>query len=648
MLTLTHMVDGEETTIHVPETYDDLDSFSAWLSRRQGVPLALDTETTGTEAYSASFKVRTVQIGDTSTAWVIPIDERSEAFIACAHHKISVAIAEHTSWTMHNAPYDILALDRQGLLIDGPKALQRKTLDTFLAAHLRDPRAAGEDNAVGHGLKALSSQWVDLWAADTQSGLTEVFRKDFKLTKAKGWAAPMLTFHETYLRYAGLDVIYTSRLRIELLAILEQRGLMNLLRWEHRIQSVTLGMEARGILVDVDYTEKLVLELHDEAEWGRTVSLDFGVENINSTQQVADALVRAGVKLTSKTPSGKLQVNSDVLLPLAGMTPYWTPIEGATPHPLAEAIVRAKRADKWRTAYVEAFLNSRDSNDRVHPGIKSLAARTGRMSVVAPPLQQLPAGDWRIRRCLIADPGNVFISSDFSQIELRAIAANAGVKEMISAIETGQDLHDRTASLVWADWAARAKDDPMRKKQRGIAKNVAFGYAYGAGPAQVSKTAGISYAEAKAVIMAFERAYPELAAYSDQLQREASSNDWLITTAFGRQLPVSPNRGYAALNYGIQSTARDLFAEALLRVDKLPGLSDRLSLVIHDEILHQAPRGEAVEQAAAVRSAMQRTYRGVPIDSDSEIGYGGSWGSFYGVPRELDRSPEDYEMKERE
>ena len=629
MLTLTHKVRDEQVRINVPETREDLQSLAEALSALSRTYLALDTETTGTGAYTRSFRVRTVQVGTGTDAWVVPIDERDPGFVAEARRILTTFLTQHRYLVMHNAPYDIIALERAGLLCNGTSDLQQRTIDTQLMAQLLDPRAAGDDNAVGSSLKGQAAARIDLWAADTQDGLTEVFRKDFKLTKDKGWAAEGLTNHETYLRYAGLDVIYTSRLLAEYGRLIKARGLSKLMDWERRIQAVTLNMQVRGVLVDVDYTQGLVQQLHDDADQYRAVALTYGVENINSTKQVADALVASGVKLTAKTPSGALAVGKDVLLPLAGLTPYWVPIDGATPHPLAEAVVKAKRAEKWRVAYAEAFLE-RDSNDRVHPGIRSLAARTGRMSLVDPPLQQLPSGDWRIRRCLIPDPGNVFISTDFSQIELRVMAANAGVAEMIDAIKTGEDLHNRTATLIWPEgWG---------EKQRKIAKNVAFGYVYGAGPKKIAETAGITYPEARKVVQAFERGYPEIPNYANRLQEEAERNNWLIVTDYGRELPVAPSKAYAAVNYAVQGAARDLFAEALLKVDDL-GLRDRVALPIHDEILHQAPIAEAEEQAQVVRTAMQRDWHGVPIDADSEILWGESWGSGYGIPPEHDRNP---------
>lgn len=637
MKVLPYTVAGDRVVINVIETTDDLNEFVQWLVRTEGKILALDTETTGTNIYARGFKLRTVQIGDETTAYVLPIDERSDSMIAQTRSLLQKVITKRGKWMLHNVPFDTLALSRSGLLQCSVRDFQAQTVDTYLMAHLLDPRKAREDNAIGHGLKALSSALVDPLAADTQNGLIHIFRTVFKLSKDKGWAAVGLTFNDTYLLYGGLDVIYTSRIYSVLMHRLKVRGLTGLLEFEQKVQSATLGMEARGILIDVDYTERLVQELTDEAEQNKEVAARFGVENINSTAQVADRLIASGVKLTAKTKSGADQVSADVLLPLAGLTPYWTPIEGATPHPLATAIVRAKRAEKWRVAYAEASLENRDEHDRVHPSLQSLAARTGRMSISTPPLQQLPAGDWRIRRCFIPDPGHVFISSDFSQIELRVIAANAQVEQMIDAIKTDVDLHNRTADLIWPDgWT---------KKQRGIAKNVAFGYAYGAGPKKISETAGIPYAEARKIVTAFENAYPEIPKFSDKLQEEARSNGWLITTSYGREMPLSPQKTYPALNHATQSTARDVFADALLKVDE--ALGDRLVLPIHDEILHQAPITEATEQAQRVRSIMQGSFHGVPIDADSDILYGGSWGSGYGIPPEFDRVPEDHNLKEK-
>lgn len=192
----------------------------------------------------------------------------------------------------------------------------------------------------------------------------------------------------------------------------------------------------------------------------------------------------------------------------------------------------------------------------------------------------------------------------------------------------GEDLHDRTATLIWGE--------NFTKKQRSMGKNVAFGKVFGAGAKKIAQTAGIPVAEASAVVREFNRAYPEIDAWSELLQYRAAHNHHLVTTSFGRELPVSPHKMYAALNYDTQSTARDLFARAMQRVSDA-GLGSALVLPIHDELLHQASLGYAEEQAARVAELMHDDFKGVPIDADSEIAGMRSWGANYGCPSELDR-----------
>ena len=627
MRTYPYRVSGSPVDIYVPETEDDLRRFEEWARLHSMEYIGLDTETTGVDLYVSDFKVRTVQFASEDEAWVLPIDERSEVFIRAARQIIHRVLNSDMMFVLHNTTFDIIALKNIGL-VDDLVDFHKRCVDTYLMAHILDPREAGQDMSAGHGLKTLCQKWVDWRAADTQDGLTEVFRKQFKKTKNTGWGVEGLTLDSMYLTYAGLDPIYTLRLLHVLGPMLRRRGHSTLYNWEMEVQRTTMLTEYRGILLDMEYTEMLHAQLLDEAEAWAERAREFGVENVNSTTQVAEALVKSGVKLTKQTATGKPSVSSSVLLPLAGLDPTWTEIEGVKPHPVAEAVIKSKRAAKWNKAYVEAFLSKRDRNDRVHPGINSLAARTARMSISNPPLQQLPSKDWKIRRCFIADEGHVFISTDFSQVELRVIAADAGVSAMIDAIKTGVDLHDRTATLIWGE--------NFTKKQRGLGKSVAFGKIFGAGASKIAQTAGISDQEAREVVRAFNKAYPEIDAWSETLIERAEENHHLVTTYFGRELPVSPHKMYAALNYNTQSTARDLFARAMQRVVEY-GYGDRISLMIHDELLHQAPRAMVDEQAAKVAKLMHDVYRGVPIDADSEVSPTRSWAGLYGCPPELDR-----------
>lgn len=625
MRTLTHTVAGSPVTIHVAESREDYEAAQVWVSSRPRSPLGLDTETTGLHIYGADFTVRTVQVGDGEEAYVLPVGTDS------GDAAIRGILASHPRFVLHNAPFDILALSRAGLA-DRDHLLE-SAYDTYILAHLLDPRAAGEEGAVGLSLKALTNVYVDPDAQDPQRALLHVFH-ELGRTKNTGWSHPDLISNETYLRYAGLDPIYAVRLMAELGPIVKSMGLSRLAHWEHDIQRVTTRMVDRGVLIDVDYTRDLITDLDREADQYRTQAARYGVSNINSTAQVREALLAMDVPLTERTATGNLSTSADVLLPLAGLTPYWDPIPGATVNPLAESVVKAKRAMKWRKAYAESFLDLRDENNRLHPSIKSLAARTARMSVSNPPLQQLPAGDWRIRRAVVADPGNVFVSSDFAQVELRVLAANADVSEMKRAIAAGESIHKATASLIWgADYS---------KKQYGTAKNVNFLKVYGGGAAKLAKTAGIPETDARDVFDAFDKAYPEVHRYGRKLQRDATQDNWAITTPTGRRLPLSRERSYAATNYSVQSTARDLFAKALLAVSALPNMDDALSLIVHDEIITQVPVDSAAEVAQLVADTMSMSYLGVPIDSESEVFWGGSWGSGYGIPADRDHVPDQH------
>lgn len=551
MIRLPHTVNGESLNVLCIETLADVDKAVQDLGRQ----IAVDTETTGLNPYASDFKLRTVQIGTGHVAYVFPLDERSDELISHARDAIALILRRSERVLMHNAAYDLIVLDRAGLLSAPLLDFQRKVGDTYLMAHLLDPRDVQEHGSAGLSLKGLSSKYVDWDAADTQNGLTEVFRKEFKRTKDTGWSAPGLTQHPTYLLYAGLDVIYTARLYKELLSRLKHLGMYNLYLREQEIANITLGMEANGVLLDVDYTRKLVQDLHDESAQWQEVARSYGVENVYSTDQVVAAFLREGITLTKKTPKGNFSVGKDVLLPLAGLTPNWEVIEGTNPHPLAEAVARSKRADKWRVAYAEQFLERMDSNNRVHADIKSLAARTARFSISTPPLQQLPSGEWLIRRCFLADEGHKFISTDFSQIELRVLAALANVEQMKEAIASGADLHDRTATLVFGKG--------FTPKQRKLAKNVGFAYVYGGGPKKIADTAGVTVAEARKVVRGYERAFPEVPRYSEKLQEAAEKDAWCIWTEYGRRLPVSPDKRYAALNYCLAPGTRILTSELL-------------------------------------------------------------------------------------
>lgn len=610
MKVLTHRVAGAPVTVYFPSRPADLAGFWAFLDRPRRA-LAVDTETTGLDIYSRSFALRLVQFGDEREAWVLRADVFASAIEEAFRRWAGPLL-------FHNATYDLLVLDHAGLLLleDG----YGRAFDTRILAHLIDPRLRSE-GGTGHGLKELSAVFVDAEAPDTSEGLKEVFRKEYGATKETGWSVIDVD-HPTYVLYAGLDVILTSRLFEVLGPVVRQRGLDNLSRFEHTLAGLLARLERRGFLLDVAYTERLRHDLHDEALRRQADAAVYGVANVNSVAQVSEALLGMGETLTEKTPSGKWKVDKGVLLPLADLDLDLKPIGARTPNPLAEAVFHAKRSEKWATAYAAAMLDLRDAGDRIHPKINSLQARTARMSISRPPLQQLPSGDWTIRRCLIADPGMTIVAADYAQVELRVLAALAKERRMIEAIESGQDLHDVTALALFGEG--------FTKGQRKLAKTVGFGKVYGGGAATLSRQAGVTLDTAKRAAAAYDRNFPGIKRLARSLQERAQYGEREVVTPSGRRLPLDRDRLYSATNYLVQSSARDVLAQALLDLDEA-GLTDHLLLPVHDEVIAQAPAADAADLARELAKVMTMSFHGVQLDAEASV-YGPSWGHGYGAP----------------
>ncbi|AYN58523.2 DNA polymerase I [Arthrobacter phage Maureen] len=610
MLTLTHTIDGEECRIYFPERRQDLVGFDAFLAQGDKV-LSIDSETTGLDIFTPGFKCRLVQIGNKVEAWVLRVDLFADA--------IRRAIRQDRYFVAHNAPYDALVIDRHlGVKVE---EWSSRLFDTRIFAHLIDPRQPHEGGA-GLSLKPLSAIYVDEAAPDTQEGLTAEFRR-LGFTKATGWAGIPID-NELYVRYAGLDVILDARLFAELAPIIKDLGLADLSQFEHHLQGLLMILQRRGMRLDVDYIQDLRRDLAAESEQFGLVAKRYGVDNVNSTAQISSALLAMGETLTETTDSGLLKVDKEVLMPLADLDREWQRIEARDANPLADAVLRAKRAAKWDTSYAEAFLTLRDEDDRLHPSIGSLAARTARMSVSRPPLQQLPSGDWKVRRAVVADPGHLMISSDYDQIELRVLAALADVKGMKHAIATGIDLHDYTATLIWGEG--------FTKFQRKLGKGIGFGKVYGGGKVTLARQTGAPLDAVAAAIAEYDRVYPEIRKYAGRLQRRAEYGKKEVITVSGRHLPLDRDRLYAVTNYMIQSTARDILAQAIVDCFDA-GLGDYLLLPIHDELLAQAPAGDAKDVAAELGRVMSSTFYGVPLTSSGEV-TGKNWGAAYGADPE--------------
>lgn len=596
---LFYEVNGEVTETRVAETDEDIEMFSEWANLRTCV--AVDTETTGLDLFSGEFRVRTIQFGDSLDAWVLPLD-----VLDIDNEWLQATLDGFETIVMQNASYDLLAL-RQGR---GIEVSWNQIRDTKILAHLVDPREVKEGGP-GLSLSDLTRHYISAEVADDVKDSMTRMAKENKLKKADLFR-DIDIWDETYLLYAGMDVILTSRL-FNILMPLVPPVSRSLVEHEHELAEVCMEIEANGFLLDNDYAQRFSQEMLEAAtDWELVALEEYGVEKVNSGDQVAEALLKMGVKIPDRTPTGKYKVDQKLLESLVEQG-----------NGLAEAVLEAKKAKKWRTTWVQKFLDEASALNRCHASIHPLRARTARMSITGIPAQTLPSGDWKVRRCFIADPGEVVISADYQAQELRVLAALSGDKNMIQAFAEGADLHQITAD---------ASGVP-----RSAGKTTNFAYVYGSGPINIAETCGITVDKAKEVIAGFEKSYPAVKKYNQRLQEMARKKGYVVTPS-GRVIPVDKDRAYAALNYMIQSTSRDITAQALIRIHRA-GLTKHLRLPIHDEIVASVPEAEADHYCQVFADLMRYTDvdTGLVIDTDSEI-YGRSWGSGY-----LDRDTEDGE-----
>lgn len=604
MRTAAYKVAGDLVKIHRAETEQDLEQFKDFVRKNLRV-LACDSETTGLNIHALGFRIRLVQFGTPHEAWVIPV-EYGGMFVEV----VVKALRAVDKLIFQNGMYDLQVFDKcLGVKLE---ELWHKVLDTKLYAMLIDPRAT-EKGGIGTSLEDLTRYYIDEEVASTVKGSMTSLAKEYKTTKAKIWEKVDLE-DSWYNLYAGMDTILAARLASKLPALVPVSA-KPLISFEHKVAEVCSYYERTGFLLDEDYSLDLSARLLETEEYNRELAYTFGCENVGSTEQVADVLLHLGVKLKERTPTGKLKVDKKVIGQIQESGT-------AKQKEFITAVADAKKARKWRTTWVEGFLNNMDENGRCHASINTLQARTGRMSITGIPAQTLPSGDWTIRRCFIADSGESIVSVDYKAQELRVLAALSGDITMIKTFKEGLDLHLLTAQAAWGSQIT--KDSPERK----YAKVVNFGRVYGGGAKTVSEQTGLGFMQAKRVVEAFDASYPGVKAYSDVLARLADTQGYVVTPT-GRVLPVDPGRGYAALNYVIQSSSRDVTCRGLLRLHEA-GFTPYMRLPIHDEIVGSLPIGVADLGAKRMAKLMSEDMGEVFIDTDAEV-YGMSWGHGYGA-----------------
>jgi DNA polymerase I len=598
---------GRQVTGHVVETEADLPAFADWAKRHR--EFGFDTETTGLDVYKAGYRLRTAQFSAGGQTWLLPVEQ---------HPRFAWYTTTTLRWAerlyIHNASFDLQVADRHLGVPLGE--LFPKTIDTGILSRLVDSRARKE-GGTGHSLEELVEHYIDPVAAKDIKGSVREQCKALKLRKADYFEKVPLA-DEIFQIYALMDPVLAWILGKTLDRKVPSSS-RHLIRYEHELARICSEISKKGFLLDREYTEKLVFELGlDEEEALQTIEAEveaLGVDpddfNPSSNDQVAEVLRKLGHTEFKLTPSGKAKVDDSLLEHLAK--------EGMA---FAKAVKNYKKAIKWRTTWPESFLSNADEDGRCHASINTMQARTARMSITGIPAQTLPSGDWAIRRCFLADEGEVMASVDYKNMELRVMAALADDKTMIGAFKQNLDLHLLTAQAAFGDHIT--KDD----KERKYGKGANFAKAFGGGVNAIVEQFGIERKAAEKVVKAFDDTYIGVTRFSKTLQAQARREGFVVT-ATGRRLYVDKERPYSALNYVVQSSSRDITGSAMIRLDKA-GFTPWMRLPIHDEVLFSFPEKGAQELAQQAGELMKQSVNGLDVPADPEV-QGRSWGSLYGA-----------------
>ena len=387
---------------------------------------------------------------------------------------------------------------------------------------------------------------------------------------------------------------------------------------------VLRDMEREGFLVDADALEELGKTFRARiAELVNEIAEMAGERiNLNSPKQLSEMLFdRMGLPAPKKTSRG-YSTSAEVLEHLA------------EEHPVCAKILEYRKYQKLQSTYIDSLLTMRDENGRIHTRFDQVATATGRISSAEPNLQNIPVRTElgrEIRRAFVAKPGYVLVDADYSQIELRVLAHISGDATMIDAFREGQDIHARTAAEVYG-----VPLSEVTGAQRSASKAVNFGIVYGISDFTLAKNISVSRAEAKAFIDRYFERYPGVKKYMDGSVVEGKEKGF-VTTMMGRRryLPELTSSNFnvrafgerCAMNSPIQGTAADIIKLAMVHVArelKERKLEAKLILQVHDELIIEAPQGEADAVQALLRDCMENVVRlAVPLKTD--ISVGGDW-----------------------
>jgi len=578
-----------DVQLHLVDSVEKARDFISWLGERRPYnAIAIDTETgelpggRREDALSPWHgKLRLVQVGDGMQGWSIPWDEWSGVFYEAMDKFTGPVVC-------HNIAFEARWFEIQSRW----KIPWERAHDTMIMAHIIDPLGSG-------ALKRLSALHVDGRAAAMQETL------DVELAK-NGWTwGTVPVDFQPFWAYGALDTVLTMRLWEMFYEKCGPQGPYHrAYELEMAARKIVTRMEINGARIDLDYSKRKYDELSNYAESVKNwASQKYNGVSISSNIQLVRLFEKLGAEITSLTPSGQKSADKDELKFLS--------INGSDEvKELADLVLKQRKADKLANTYFRNFIDD-NVNGFVHPSVKTLGARTSRMSIQNPALQTLPKGDDTVRTAFIPkDEDHVIITSDLDQVEFRMFASLSQDPNLITlfnrADATGSDPFTEIGREIYNDPTMQRSD-----KRRNLIKGTVYGRLYGAGVAKQALTAGVAENQMRQVSDAFDTRYPGMAMFQRQIEdagmrRLKAEGQGYVYTWTGRRLPCDEDRAYTLVNYLIQGGAAEVFKSNLVKLDAAD-LTELLIVPVHDEIVLNAPRKDAEEIKRIVQQCMTTT-----------------------------------------
>lgn len=551
--------------------------------------VAIDTETTGLDMQSSEMVGVSLCVEE-GTAYYVPFGHKVDDKQLSREHVVNalkpILENDQIKKYMHHAKFDEHVLDTVGIFTKG------LLFDTCIAATLlnKEWRRAG--------LKDLSVNYFN------ESMLT--FEDVVKANKYKNFSFVPL---ELATLYAAVDAHQTFRLKKVLEKELKEENLYELFaNIEEPLVDILFKMEREGIYLDVQFLKNLDVEVSAriaalEDEIKGLVGEQINDINLGSPRQVEHLLFTI-LQLPPQKKSAKgtgYSTDQEVLEALY------------TLHPVPGLITKHRELSKLKSTYIDAlptYVNPKTG--KIHTTFNQTAVATGRLASSDPNLQNIPVTAFGIRAAFKPESGHVFLSADYSQIELRILAHVSGDQNLINAFLQGHDIH--------AETAARLFDVPLDKvtnEQRQIGKRINFSILYGLTPYGLSKDMGISFSDAKLYIEKYFAQYPQVSVWMESVVDSTKKNGY-VATLWGRRRYIGAihekNRALyeearrVAINTVPQGSAADIIKQGMIALDRellARGLGAKMILQIHDELLISVPHDEQSATEKLVKELLE-------------------------------------------